>query len=128
MLVKTALQAATHGPMCLRQHRFRQTMTSGFMNASSLALGPGSAAPRCAPYTGPLTQRMMRVSCQAEDARLEVQDVQARHTVGADVAALAADFLVAAAAERQWTLPCVRYALHGHRRNRAPARAGTASK
>jgi len=40
--------------------------------------------------------------------RLQVKDVEARHAVGADVAALAADLLVAAAAERQRTLPCTR--------------------
>ena len=39
-------------------------------------------------------------------ARLQVQDVEARHAVGADVAALTADLLVAAAAERQRTLAC----------------------
>ena len=39
-------------------------------------------------------------------ARLQVEHVEARHAVGADVAALSAHLLVAAAAERQWTLPC----------------------
>lgn len=36
---------------------------------------------------------------QPPDLHLEVEDVEARHAVGADVAALAADRLVAAAAE-----------------------------